>query len=356
MVGDTIECITKILSTNSIKSVYTNELYEPYLHKLDQKVGQLLEQNGVEFKSYRDHILLPWDQVTKSDGSPFKVFTPFKNTWIKTLKNNDLLSYDSDNHLKNFYKCEPENDLQPEDIGEIGPLMTLEANELHPNFLINYKRDRDFPGIEGTSKLSLSLRYGTCSIREVYSKTLGSDTFSSELIWREFYNSILCHFPRIIHSSFNQVYDRIEWKNDPEDFERWKNGETGIPLVDAGMRQLNQTGWMHNRVRMVVASFLVKNLLIDWRWGEAYFAEKLLDYEMASNVGGWQWAAGCGVDAAPYFRVFNPEIQRQKFDPLGHYTEKWVPEFRQSSYPRPMVDLASSRLNAIEVYKKALSR
>ena len=220
--------------------------------------------------------------------------------------------------------------------------------------LDNYDEVRNFPALNQTSFLSPHLRFGTVSIRKVVKQTVSNQSFLSELIWREFFMQILYHFKEVVHSNFRRKYDHIEWRNNAAEFESWKNGATGFPMVDAGMRELNATGYMHNRVRMVVAGFLCKHLLIDWRWGEAYFAKKLLDYELSSNNGNWQWAAGTGCDAAPYFRVFNPTTQIKKFDPEMTYINKWIPELNALSYPSPIVDHKTARERAIAMYKRGI--
>jgi deoxyribodipyrimidine photo-lyase len=228
--------------------------------------------------------------------------------------------------------------------------------EIEPGLIKDYHSTRDFPGIAGTSRLGIHLRFGTISIREIVQIAAeNNQIYLNELIWREFYQQILWHFPHIGNGhSFKQVYDKITWRNNESEFTAWCEGRTGYPLVDAGMRELNETGFMHNRVRMVVASFLCKHLLIDWRWGEAYFATKLLDYELASNNGGWQWASGSGCDAAPYFRIFNPALQAKKFDPQMQYIMRWVPEINLNTYPLPIVDHSFARQRSLSAYSKAV--
>ena len=221
----------------------------------------------------------------------------------------------------------------------------------------NYHNTRNLPAENGISRLGVHLRFGTISIRRLAEQALAlNKTYLNELVWREFFMMILWHFPKVVDYSFKPAYDFIEWRNDEKEFEAWCNGKTGYPMVDAGMRELNQTGYMHNRVRMITASFLTKHLLVDWRWGERYFAEKLLDYELSSNNGGWQWAAGSGCDAAPYFRVFNPELQTKKFDPELKYIRKWVPEFEGFNYPEPIVEHKFARQRALDTYKQGLNK
>jgi deoxyribodipyrimidine photo-lyase len=283
------------------------------------------------------------------------VFTPYSKKWKEKLETDPILFFESERllfmlkHFQSDYFPElPEIGYQPQNIQF--PDKTIDFALIE-----NYSRTRDFPAANGTSRLGIHLRFGTISIRKLtqFAK-IHSEVFLNELIWRNFYMDILWHFPHVAERSFKPAYDSIVWRNDEGEFERWCAGKTGYPLVDAGMRELNETGYMHNRVRMVVASFLTKHLLIDWRWGEAYFASRLLDFELASNNGGWQWASGSGCDAAPYFRVFSPDLQTKKFDPKLEYIRKWVPEYGTASYPVPMVDHAFARNRAIESYRKAL--
>jgi deoxyribodipyrimidine photo-lyase len=272
------------------------------------------------------------------------------------LFSNTILPFYNSNELSGaFYKTDP---LPMPEISILGfkeSSAVIPSRMFHPEMLANYEKLRDFPAMNGTSRLSIHLRFGTISIRQLVSQASGvSQVFLNELIWREFYMMILWHFPGVINQSFKKNYDKIEWRNNEEEFKAWCEGTTGYPIVDAGMRELNTTGYMHNRLRMITASFLTKHLLIDWRWGEAYFAKKLLDFELSSNNGGWQWAAGTGCDAAPYFRVFNPYIQAQKFDPRSEYIRKFAPEAGSSSYTRPLVDHPMARERAIRTYKRAL--
>ena len=338
-----------------IHSVYTNTDYEPSANLRDQKVAQSLRDKGIEFHSFKDQIIFHQNEVVKAGGSPYTIFTPYRKKWKEKLASYPIPVYESEKHLHSLKHLS--SDYFPE-LAEIGYQIqdrSFPDKKIDQILIENYAKTRDFPAENGTSKLGIHLRFGTLSIRKLtqFAK-MHSEVFLNELIWRNFYMDILWHFPHSAEKSFKPAYDFILWLNNEADFERWCAGQTGYPLVDAGMRELNETGYMHNRLRMVVASFLTKHLLIDWRWGESYFASKLLDYELASNNGGWQWASGSGCDAAPYFRVFSPELQTQKFDPQLKYIRKWVPEFGTSAYPKPMVDHAFARNRAIETYRKAL--
>jgi deoxyribodipyrimidine photo-lyase len=317
----------QLLSEYNIKSVYSNHDYEPYAKQRDEKLTGFFNEQGIEFLTTKDQCIFEKNEITKDDGKPYVVFTPYKRKWLEKLKPEHLKAYPTENHFQNFIN------LTTQPIISLSEMGFTESNiqfpdQTYSDILNNYGMDRDFPAKEATSKISVHLRFGTISIRELVGKSIGkSEVWLSELIWRDFYFSILWHFPYSATNSFRPEYDKINWRNNEEEFEAWCQGKTGYPIVDAGMRQLNQTGFMHNRIRMVVASFLTKHLLIDWRWGERYFASKLLDFELSSNVGGWQWAAGCGVDAAPYFRIFNPDLQRQRFDAKGTYCTKWLGNF-----------------------------
>ncbi|MFN0255402.1 cryptochrome/photolyase family protein [Pedobacter ureilyticus] len=346
----------EIVADFDIQSVYTNHDYEPYAKKRDEHISAFLEENGIAFHTFKDQVIFEKDEVKKADGTPYTVFTPFYKQWQQKLNPFFLKSYPVSKYLKNLYQAKAFEFPSLKDIG----FAHSNAKFPSPNFaekLDGYEKDRDYPAKNATTHIGLHLRFGTVSIRKVASEALEqkADKWISELAWREFYMMILWHFPHTINKSFKPDYDRIQWKNNEKEFELWCRGETGYPLVDAGMRELNNTGFMHNRVRMVVASFLCKHLLIDWRWGEAYFAEKLLDYEQASNVGGWQWACGSGNDAAPYFRVFNPELQLKKFDPKMEYVFKWAPEYKKALLPVPIVEHDFARKRALETYKKALN-
>ncbi len=355
--GKPLEVFEKITEQFPIAHVITNHDYEPYAKQRDEAVSQYLSEKNIGFHTFKDQVIFEKEEIVKSDGSPYLVYTPYMKKWKEVFRNQpDILAYDPTPNFKNLWKAERFPFLSMEDIGFQKSSIPVADYNLSPSLIQEYPKTRDFPWLQGTSGLGPHLRFGTLSIRKVIAKAIAekNEVFWQEFIWREFFMQILWHFPHTLHKAFKPAYDRIEWRNDQEEFEKWINGETGYPLVDAGMRELRKTGYMHNRVRMLVASFLCKHLLIDWRWGEAYFAEKLLDYEMASNVGNWQWAAGCGVDAAPYFRIFNPTIQLEKFDKYEKYVKKWVNNYETSQYPSPMVDHKMARERCISTYKKAL--
>ncbi len=353
--GKPLEIFSDLVTNQKIDAVYANHDYEPYATERDQKVGELLASKGVEFKTFKDQVIFEKAEVTKDDGKPYTVFTPFSRKWRAALKPVSLESVPSESLLDRSYKTIPDSEFDLEVTGF--KFVDAEFPDSNPDkeIIKNYDKTRDIPSLNGTSRLGVHLRFGTISIRRLANYALNNnDVFLNELIWREFYMTMLWHFPHVVDQAFKPQYDNIKWINDEKQFDAWCQGKTGYPIVDAGMRQLNQTGYMHNRVRMITASFLTKHLLIDWRWGEAYFAEKLLDFELSSNNGGWQWAAGSGCDAAPYFRVFNPELQTKKFDPDLKYIKKWVPEFEDKNYPNPIVDHKFARERALAAYKKAL--
>ena len=347
----------KLLNSYNIKAVYTNHDYEPSAKARDRAIGELLKKQGIPFNTYKDQVIFEKDEVVKDDGKPYTVYTPYQRKWYQALKPFYLKAYPNEKYFKNFLKTKA---FDLPSIKEIG-FETSESDfpSIHyKDFIADYSGKRDFPAVKGTTHIGLHLRFGTVSIRELALTANGFNekTWLNELIWREFYMMIIHHFPQTANHAFKPEYDRIKWVNNEDQFEAWCRGETGFPLVDAGMRELNATGYMHNRVRMVVASFLTKDLLIDWRWGERYFARKLLDYELASNVGGWQWAAGSGTDAAPYFRIFNPGSQLKKFDPELKYVKKWVPEYADfTKYPQPIIDHAFARERCLKAFKAALS-
>lgn len=345
----------KICDQFEVKAVFTNNDYEPYARQRDDQVSKFLKSKGIAFHSYKDQVMFEKDDVMKPDGSPYTVFTPYSRKWKQALMKDEVNSFPSEKHSKNFFQAKETHLPAIEEIGFEKTGSRFPEKEIDVAKIEDYANTRNIPGIEGTSRLGLHLRFGTVSIRDlVRLAQMQSEVWLNELIWREFFMMILYHFPRVVHESFKKKYDNIRWRNNEAEFERWCKGETGYPFVDAGMRELNETGFMHNRVRMVVASFLTKHLLIDWRWGEAYFAEKLLDYELASNNGNWQWAAGSGCDAAPYFRIFNPVEQQKKFDPEGRYIKKWVPEF-PDNYIEPIVEHAEARQRALHTYKQAVN-
>ena len=346
----------QLMQDYNIEGVYTNRDYEPYAQKRDAKINALLAKNGIEFHDFKDQVIFEKTQVEKNDGGMYLVFTPYMKQWKKEFKNVNLKPAPSEDLLDNTYKNSRLPNLSLSDMGFETSTIKAPDYNLDKDLLNNYEDTRNIPSVEGTSRLSPHLRFGTVGYRKVVEKALSAENeaFLDELIWREFYKAILYHYPETQDRAFKPKYDRIQWRNNEDEFEKWKKGETGYPIVDAGMRQLNQTGWMHNRLRMVVGSFLCKHLLIDWRWGEAYFAEKLLDYEMSSNVGGWQWVAGSGVDAAPYFRVFNPYSQTDRFDKDKKFIKEWIPELNSDKYPEPMVEHKMARERCLETYKEAV--
>lgn len=349
------EVISDLIGEFDVKAVFTNNDYENYARQRDQEIGEILSQKGIEFKGFKDHVFFEKDEVVKDDGAPYVVYTPYSKMWLSHFEPESIPFYDTAKFFDNFYQFSAEEMPSLQQMGFEEFPFEYPSREVETSILDVYDKKRDIPSIRGTSRLSLHLRFGTVSIRHLIGiAAKRNHTWLKELIWRDFYQSIIWHFPHSEKDSFRPKYDAIPWRNNEEEFEAWCQGKTGYPIVDAGMRELNATGFMHNRVRMITASFLTKHLLIDWRWGEAYFAKKLLDYESASNVGGWQWASGSGVDAAPYFRVFNPELQTKKFDPDLRYVRRWVPEFESLRY-KPIVDHKMARQRAIDTYKKALS-
>jgi len=348
-----------LISEYELQAVYTNRDYEPYAKERDENIAELLKANEVEFLTFKDQVIFEKDEIVKDDGKPYVVYTPFKNKWKAAFNpENDLVIHYTSQYLSNTIKNSRLPNISLSDIGFETASIKVPEFTATPTIIENYEDTRNFPAIEnGTSRLGPHLRFGTASVRKMMKKAIAEENqvFWSELIWREFFMQILWHFPHTRNSSFRPKYDRIEWRNNEAEFEKWKNGQTGYALVDAGMRELNTTGYMHNRVRMLVASFLCKHLLIDWRWGETYFAEKLLDYDMSANVGNWQWAAGSGVDAAPYFRIFNPITQVEKFDKQKEYINKWVPELQELTYPPMMVDHKLARERCLKTYKEAVA-
>jgi deoxyribodipyrimidine photo-lyase len=346
----------KIFSKLRPYAVYANHDYEPYARERDDQVRSVLESREIPFVTFKDHVIFEKGEVIKDNGQPYTVFTPYSRKWKSTINAFLLESYPIEKHLGNLFKTKSLPIPSLEDIGFQKSDVVVPERIIKTSLIRYYDRQRDFPALQGTSRLSVHLRFGTVSIRKMASLASKiSVVWLNELIWRDFYHMILWHFPQVEKRSFKPAYDHIRWRNDPQEFEAWCKGQTGYPIVDAGMRELNATGFMHNRARMITASFLTKHLLIDWRWGEAYFAEKLLDYDMAANNGGWQWASGSGCDAAPYFRIFNPELQTRKFDPEKKYIKTWVPEFDQQHYATPIVEHTLARARAIRVYKDALN-
>jgi len=348
--GRPVDIWKKLATEYDIKIVHIARDYEPYAKERDREILGFLTSNNIIFKGYKDQVIFEKSEVVKQDNAPYTVFTPFKNKWLEAFKKNSNQNFE----LKNFNFLSHSSSFPT--LSELGfkkSEKTVQPFQIDD--LENYKIERDIPSLDHTSKLSPHLRFGTVSIRKIVDKMKGNEVFLSELIWREFFMQILYHFPQVIDHNFKEKYNGIQWRNDEVEFQKWCAGTTGYPMVDAGMRQLNETGYMHNRVRMITAGFLCKHLLIDWRWGEAYFAKNLFDYELAANNGNWQWAAGTGCDAAPYFRIFNPEEQLKKFDPKYLYINKWIPEFGTDRYPSPMVDHKEARLRALDVYKRGIA-
>lgn len=356
--GSPLEAFQQLLEKYSIKKVFANHDYEQYAIHREEKIQAWLQQQGATLETYKDQVIFEKNEVTKDDGKPYTVFTPYSKKWKAKLNAFYLKSYPTAPYFSNFYQQEP---IPIPSLASMNFKSTTElfpSKELNEAIIKKYSLNRDFPAREGTSKIGIHLRFGTVSIRKIatIAREL-NETFLNELIWRDFYHTILWHFPHInLGKSFRKEYDLIEWRNNEHEFKQWCNGQTGYPIVDAGMRELNTTGFMHNRVRMVVASFLTKHLLIDWRWGEAYFAKKLLDFDFAANNGGWQWASGSGCDAAPYFRVFNPTLQTERFDKDLKYIRKWVPELDSLDYPLPIVQHEYARKRALETYGRVLKK
>ena len=341
-----------------VQQVHTNHDYEPYSQQRDSTIEKLLRTKNIPFHTSKDQVIFEKNEIVKNDGKPYVVYTPYKNKWKEHFNANHVKVNDTKAYLKNIIKDNQLPNLTLNQLGFESSDIKVPAYTATPSIINNYEATRNFPALKnGTTRLGPHLRFGTVSVREMMQKAIAEENeiFWSELIWREFFMQILWHFPHTVKQSFRPKYDRIEWRNNELEFEKWKNGQTGYPFVDAGMRELNTTGNMHNRVRMLVASFLCKHLLIDWRWGETYFAEKLLDYDLSANVGNWQWAAGSGVDAAPYFRIFNPTTQIEKFDKQLEYIQKWVPEFQELTYPSPIVDHKLARERCLKVYKEAVA-
>lgn len=354
--GKPLDIFKQLIEEYNIKTVFTNHDYEPYAKARDAEIKALLSRHEIAFKTFKDQVIFEKNEVLKSNGDPYVVYTPYMKTWKAHFKNHDLKIYYTNEYLDNVVKHSRLPNLGLSDMGFTTSNQKIVDYKVTPTLIQEYEDKRNLPAKDATSRLGPHLRFGTVSIRKMMKKAVAekNETFWQELIWREFFMQILWHFPNTKDEAFKAKYDRIEWRNNEEEFKKWCEGNTGYPLVDAGMRQLNETGFMHNRVRMLVGSFLCKHLLIDWRWGEAYFAEKLHDYEMASNIGNWQWVAGSGVDAAPYFRIFNPTTQIDKFDKNKAYIKNWVKEYGTDKYPEKMVDHKKARERCLKAYKEAL--
>ena len=352
--GKPLEIYQKLTEKYNIESVFCNEDYEPYAIKRDQEIKDFLASKNINFYQFKDQVIFQKDEITKADGKPYTVYTPYSKQWLLKFNDQNLEFFALEKKLENLLNIEKQN-ITLENIGFKKTNYLFENPKINLEILEKYHETRNLPTKE-TSQMSVHLRFGTISARKL-AKTackLNDNTYLKELIWREFFMQILWHFPKVIHHSFKEKYDNIAWENNEELFQKWCEGKTGYPIVDAGMRELNETGLMHNRVRMVCASFLTKHLLTDWRIGEAYFAEKLMDYDLSANNGNWQWSAGSGCDAAPYFRVFNPEEQQKKFDPKFIYIKKWVKEFGTSAYPKPIIEHKFARERALKRYKEGL--
>jgi deoxyribodipyrimidine photo-lyase len=338
-----------------ISEVFTNHDYEPYAIKRDDEIAFFLKNNRIIFSTFKDQVIFEKDEVLKADGSPYTVFTPYSRIWKQKLQQENLSGYPSEEHLPALLKTRPIPVPSLKEMGFEHIAFDVPGRTIDPSVIQNYSDTRNIPCVNGTSRMSVHLRFGTVSIRQLAKAAMELNVqWLNELIWREFFMMILFHFPRVVSSCFKPKYNAIQWRNNEKEFELWCKGETGYPIVDAGMRELNETGFMHNRIRMIVASFLTKHLLIDWRWGEAFFAEKLVDYELSSNNGNWQWAAGCGCDAAPYFRIFNPSEQTKRFDPDHIYIKRWIKNFKPGYLP-PVVEHEFARNRALDIYKKSLT-
>ncbi len=358
MYATPIEAFEKLLLNYTIKKVFANSDYEQYAKDREVAIEQLLSKHHATIQLFKDQVIFEKDEIVKNDGMPYTVFTPYSRKWKEKLSSFFLQTYHTEKYFYNFYKQQPQKIIAIHDFGFISSATEISPAIVDENSIKKYSDLRNYPALNGTSKLSVHLRFGTISIRQLAAKALQlNEVFLNELIWRDFYQMILWHFPHINKGlAFKKQYDLINWRNNETEFKLWCEGKTGYPIVDAGMRELNETGFMHNRVRMIVASFLVKHLLIDWRWGEAYFAKKLLDFDFASNNGGWQWAAGSGCDAAPYFRIFNPLLQTKKFDKDLQYVRKWVPELDSFQYPQPIVIHEKARTRCLQAYAEILQK
>lgn len=355
--GEPEDVFTPLIKKYKISKVFTNDDYESYAIKRDKAIKILLKKHNASLEAYKDQVIFDKNEILKDDGKPFVVFTPYSRQWKSKLNDFFIKEYPIKKYFKNFFKQSPAHIPTLKSMGFLSSDQKIPKRDIPDNVIKAYTKTRDFPGLDATTRIGIHLRFGTISIRKLVADALElNTTYLNELIWRDFYHMILWHFPHVgEHKAFKPAYDNIKWRNNEAEFKKWCEGQTGYPLVDAGMRQLNEIGFMHNRVRMVTASFLSKHLLIDWRWGEAYFAEKLLDYDLAANNGGWQWSVGSGCDAAPYFRIFNPTLQAKRFDKDNVYIKRWVPEFESNNYPQPIVDHDFARKRCLEAFSKALN-
>ncbi|MDE3145106.1 MAG: deoxyribodipyrimidine photo-lyase [Bacteroidota bacterium] len=353
-----IETFKDLINEYQIEKVFVNQDYEQYSIDRDVSIEKLLNEHGAKFYSYKDQVIFEKTEVVKDDGVPYTIFTPYSKKWKLTFNEINLQEHSTNKYFSNFYKQPPKDIPSLSIMGFLKTKNQFPSKFLHDDLVIKYTEQRNFPSVEGTSRLGVHLRFGTISVRSIVKRAQKlNDAFLNELIWRDFYQMVLWNFPQVRSgNAFKKEYDLIEWRKDEKQFKQWCDGKTGYPIVDAGMRELNATGFMHNRVRMIVASFLTKHLLIDWRWGENYFAKKLLDYDFASNNGGWQWASGSGCDAAPYFRIFNPALQTEKFDKDLKYIRKWIPELDSFDYPKPIIAHEMARKRCLEAYGKVLKK
>lgn len=355
--GTPEEVWKEVLDTHNPDAVFTNHDFEPYAQKRDGELKDFFASKEVDFHTYKDQVIFEKKEILTDAGKPYSVFTPYSKKWKAALNPDNLRSWDTDQHVDQFIQSNSGKIPVLSDMGFETCDIPIPSMEADKDIIKEYHETRNFPAQRGTTRMGIHLRFGTISIRKlVRSAWKLNETYLNELIWREFYMQILWNYPHVADGPFREKYAAINWRNNEKEFEKWCAGKTGYPIVDAGMRELNETGYMHNRVRMIVASFLTKHLLINWQWGENYFATKLLDFELASNNGGWQWAAGCGTDAAPYFRIFNPASQMKKFDKDLKYVRKWVPEYGTPAYPRPIVDHKAARERCLDAYKSALGK
>ncbi|SEH84290.1 deoxyribodipyrimidine photo-lyase [Paenimyroides aquimaris] len=351
--GNPLDVFKMLSEKYAVQGVFCNRDYEPQAIKRDMEIYQFFNEQNISFKAFKDQVIFDKNDVLKNDGTPYTVYTPYSKKWKELLTEKDYKSYNPD--CTNFFRQRFAEIHSLNEFGFEKTDITFDPPKLDAKIIDEYEKFRDYPAMQRTTELSIALRFGTINIRKCVAFALNhNQTWLNELIWREFFMQILYHFPKVVNQSFKSKYDNIKWRNNEREFEKWCEGKTGYPIVDAGMRQLNQTGFMHNRVRMITASFLCKHLLIDWRWGEAYFAQKLNDYDLSANNGNWQWASGSGCDAAPYFRVFNPTVQTEKFDKNLEYIKKWVPEFGTDAYPQQIVEHSFARDRALKVYGEAV--
>lgn len=355
--GTPVEAMNTLSQTYTVRSVFLNRDYEPYARERDEFVFNYWSEQEIPVVGAKDHVIFEKNEVVKADGTPYLVFSPYGKAWRKKLTDYHAKAYPNAKYFENFFKQQPIAIPSLESMGFRATEVSLPSSNVDESIIKTYDATRNFPANErGTTRLGMHLRFGSISVRSLLRKGLvGNDTFVNELIWRDFFQMALYYFPDSREKAIKPKYDLIPWETNMEHFKAWCDGRTGYPIVDAGMRELNTTGYMHNRVRMIVASFLTKHLLIDWRLGERYFAEKLLDFDLASNIGGWQWASGSGLDAAPYFRVFNPTSQLEKFDKQLTYVKRWVPEYGTAQYPEPIVEHKWARERCLDRFKTALA-